>query len=234
MSMARTLKIVAFLQIVFFGGMGLWAAVEMSFDYLMYIVGMLFFAAIALAIGFSWAPRGMMICAVAGAIAGCVEIAQIGFAQTTFFLYVFIGLCILLALFYQQANVRSHYARRVRRGSILLVDDDKTLLTLLKANFTKEGFLVFLAETGEKGLALAKRYHPDLILLDVILPGVKGRTVCSLLQEDPRTKGIPVIFLTAKDSPDDVQAEMAAGAIAHITKPVNFRNLLDEVNKILK
>ncbi|MCK5081489.1 MAG: response regulator, partial [Candidatus Omnitrophica bacterium] len=69
--------------------------------------------------------------------------------------------------------------------------------------------------------------------LDVILPGIKGREVCQKLKEDPRTKGIPVVFLTAKDSPEDIQAEKDAGSSGHITKPVNIKVLIETIQSIL-
>ncbi len=117
---------------------------------------------------------------------------------------------------------------------ILIVDDDKTLLKMVRSGLMFNGFDVVTAETGEEGIKLAAAEDPDLIILDVILPGLKGREVCAQLKEEAKTKTIPVIFLTSKNSPDDVQAEMAAGGIMHITKPVNMPKLVEEVKKILK
>jgi CheY-like chemotaxis protein len=90
------------------------------------------------------------------------------------------------------------------------------------------------ATSGEKGIQIARLQKPDLIILDVILPGVKGREVCQRLKDDDETGRIPVIFLTAKDSEDDIRAEKAVGAVTHITKPVNAKMLLSEVKKILR
>ena len=101
--------------------------------------------------------------------------------------------------------------------TLLVIDDDRSLLRLLKTNFMRHGISVLTAETGESGLWIAEQHKPDLIILDVILPKMKGRAVCAKLKENPLTKEIPVIFLTAKNSRDDVHAEMEAGALAHIT-----------------
>ncbi len=117
---------------------------------------------------------------------------------------------------------------------ILIIDDDRVLLKMLRVHLTNNGMDVVTADTGEKGLDLALRKEPDLIVLDVILPGVKGREVCAKIKEHKKTKDIPVIFLTSKDSPDDVQAEMKAGALMHLTKPVDPNQLLSVIKNILK
>ena len=120
-----------------------------------------------------------------------------------------------------------------KRKRILIIDDDKSLLALMKGNLSPGGFDVLTAMTGEKGIEMAKKIGPDLIFLDVILPGIKGREVCAKLKEDPKTRDIPVIFLTAKNSPDDVKAELELGAITHLTKPLDSQKMLEEVRHIL-
>jgi len=117
--------------------------------------------------------------------------------------------------------------------TLLVIDDDRALLRLLETNFRRYGIFVISAETGERGLAMAEKHNPDLIILDVILPKMKGRAVCAQLKANPATKDIPVIFLTAKNSMADVEAEMEVGAHAHITKPVDFKDLFSQVKKIL-
>ena len=116
---------------------------------------------------------------------------------------------------------------------ILIVDDDQGLLKVIRAGLMQKGYQIYAAATGEKGLRLAKQIKPDLIILDVILPGIKGREVCALLKEDGETRDIPVIFMTAKDSPDDVKAELEVGAVSHLTKPINVQQLFVEIKKIL-
>jgi DNA-binding response OmpR family regulator len=117
--------------------------------------------------------------------------------------------------------------------TILVIDDDKGLIKMLETSLSAQGYLVFSANTGEGGLQIAQNKVIDLILLDVILPGLKGRQVCVKLKENEKTRAIPVVFLTAKDSPDDVKAELAAGAIAHITKPIDLHELIAKLREVL-
>jgi len=116
---------------------------------------------------------------------------------------------------------------------ILVVDDDKGFLKMIRVGLMNHGFDVLSADTGEKGIQLAQKKSPDLIVLDVLLPGIKGREVCVKLKQDKNTSSIPVMFLTAKDSPDDVRAEIEAGAVTHLTKPVDFKKLVLEIKHIL-
>lgn len=142
---------------------------------------------------------------------------------------------VVIVLFFSQSRIKFQMERDWQniRKSILVVDDDEGLLRTVKRILLPNGYSVLTATTGERGLQIAKNQKPDLILLDVILPGIKGRELCSRLKENPETREIPVAFLTAKDSPDDIDAEMAAGAISHLTKPVESKLLLEEIKKIL-
>ncbi len=117
--------------------------------------------------------------------------------------------------------------------TVLVIDDDFTFVKLVKAHFLKQAITVLGAESGERGLEMAKRYKPDLIILDVILPGMKGREVCAKLKEDIATENIPVMFVTFKNSLDDISAEMELGAVMHLTKPINYGHLYEQVYKIL-
>ena len=117
---------------------------------------------------------------------------------------------------------------------ILVIDDDEAISKIVRPILLSHGFSVLTANTGEDGLQIATAQKPDLILLDVILPGLKGREVCQKLKENPETKDIPIVFLTAKDSPEDVQAEIDVGAAAHLTKPVNAKTLIETVQNILE
>ncbi len=116
---------------------------------------------------------------------------------------------------------------------ILIIDDDKTLQMMLKTVLASNGFDVVSTFSGEEGLLLARAEKPDFIILDVIMPGIKGRDVCRQLKADPQTKDIPVLFLTSKDSEDDVEAELKAGAVGHVTKPVNSMSLVRKIKQIL-
>jgi DNA-binding response OmpR family regulator len=116
---------------------------------------------------------------------------------------------------------------------ILIIDDDKTLQMMLKTVLASHGFDVISTFSGEEGLLLASSEKPDFVILDVIMPGVKGREVCRKLKADPQTKDIPILFLSSKDSEDDVEAELKAGAVGHVTKPVNSMSLVRKIKQIL-
>jgi len=116
---------------------------------------------------------------------------------------------------------------------ILLVDDDPGVHLVIVPILSKAGYIAISAKNGEQALHLALNERPDLIVLDVIMPGIKGRDLCKKIKAYDVLKETSVIFLTAKDSDDDVKAEGEAGAIAHLTKPVNPVDLLKTINGII-
>ena len=117
---------------------------------------------------------------------------------------------------------------------ILIVDDDPGVHLILNPILIKQGHTVISASNGEQGLQLALSERPQLIILDVIMPGIKGRDLCTKIKAYDVLKDIPIIFLTAKDSPEDVAAELAAGAVAHVTKPINSEQFISVISPILK
>ena len=117
---------------------------------------------------------------------------------------------------------------------ILLVDDDPGIHVVVSAILNKAGHVVISANNGERALHLALSGRPDLIILDVILPGIKGRDLCKKIKAYEVLKEIPVIFLTAKDSEDEINAEIEAGAIAHLNKPVNPDELLKIIHEVAR
>jgi len=150
-----------------------------------------------------------------------------------FFIFILPAIFTVSYLFNPIVSARFDEAIHWLGKKILVIDDDQGFVAMLKTNLHMRGFDVVTALTGERGLMEAEAKKPDLILLDVILPGIKGRDVCIRLKDNPKTKNIPVFFLTAKNSPDDIRAEMAVGGVTHITKPVDFPRLLQEINAIL-
>ena len=116
---------------------------------------------------------------------------------------------------------------------ILLVDDDPGAHLLIVPILSKAGYTVISAKSGEQALLLALGERPDLIILDVIMPGIKGRDLCKKIKAYDVLKDTAVIFLTAKDSQDDIEAELEAGAVTHLTKPVNPTDLLYTINGII-
>ena len=142
------------------------------------------------------------------------------------------GIFALVLYFYRGVSARAQ-GKGGASWTILVIDDDLTFVKLVRAHFVKQGLNVLSSESGERGIEMAKRWRPDLIVLDVILPGMKGRTVCAKLKEESATENIPVIFVTFKNSLDDISAEMELGAVMHLTKPVDYENLYSQVIKIL-
>ncbi len=141
---------------------------------------------------------------------------------------------VMFGVYFLRKDVRQHFRSRPRSGrTILVIDDDEILIRTVRTILTAHGYHVCAAHRGEDGLHMARHQHPDLILLDVILPGIKGREVCRRLKSDKETKDIPVIFITAKDSQDDIEAEMKAGGEAHLTKPVNKESLILTVQGVI-
>lgn len=147
--------------------------------------------------------------------------------------YIFMNFIIFL--FFSQSRIRMFFKSNPVADwkTVLLIDDDQTQWVTVRSILMNHGFSVLVANTGEEGMQIAKSQKPDLILLDVILPGIKGRDVCRRLKSDAVTKEIPVIFLTAKNSPDDIAAEKEVGATAHLTKPVDVKTLVSAVKEAL-
>jgi two-component system phosphate regulon response regulator PhoB len=117
---------------------------------------------------------------------------------------------------------------------ILVVDDEEDILELVKFNLLKEGFSVITALTGEEAIKAVLREHPDLIILDLMLPGLNGYEVCRLLKNNPDTAAIPIVMLTAKDAEGDELRGWEMGADDYITKPFSNKILLARVKNILK
>ncbi len=117
---------------------------------------------------------------------------------------------------------------------ILIVDDEKDILDLLEFNLQNEGYNTVTASDGEQALLTAKAENPDLIILDIMLPGKDGWEVLKELRKDPQTLDIPVIFLTAKDSEIDEVLGLELGADDYIVKPISIRKLLARIKKVLK
>jgi DNA-binding response OmpR family regulator len=106
--------------------------------------------------------------------------------------------------------------------TILTVDDTPANIRLLTHYLEKQGYRVITAEDGFEGFKAAIQYHPDLVLLDVMMPGTDGYEVCELLKAEEETKDIPVVFLTAKADVEDRVKGFELGAVDYITKPFNL------------
>lgn len=120
------------------------------------------------------------------------------------------------------------------KDKILVIDDEKDILDLVEYNLKQNGYKVACVATGEEALDAARSYKPDLILLDLMLPGVDGFDVCKDLKSQPDTQEIPVIMLTAKSEDIDVVTGLELGADDYITKPFSPRVLIARVRAILR
>ncbi len=117
---------------------------------------------------------------------------------------------------------------------ILIIEDEKDIIELLDFNLSKDGFEVSSAPTGEDGLRLARTNSPDLILLDLMLPGINGLDICKLLKTDHKTGHIPIVMLTAKDEDIDVVTGLEVGADDYITKPFSPKVLIARIRTVLR
>ena len=115
---------------------------------------------------------------------------------------------------------------------ILLVDDSPTERHIIGEILTKAGFIVCIAEDGEKGIAQAKIQIPDLIIMDVIMPGLNGFQAARTISKDPKTLHIPIILCTTKDQDTDKIWGLRQGARDYVVKPVNATELLTKITAL--
>ena len=117
---------------------------------------------------------------------------------------------------------------------ILIVDDEKDFTDTLSMRLEALGFDIIKAYTGKEGIEKAHAERPDLIILDIMMPEMNGYDVCRKLKIDDKYKSIPIIILTAKFQPNDVEFGKEMGADAYLTKPLELGALLHKVNAILR
>ncbi|MBK7127989.1 MAG: response regulator transcription factor [Crocinitomicaceae bacterium] len=118
--------------------------------------------------------------------------------------------------------------------SILIIDDEPDIRTLIRYNLEKEGYTVHDAKSGEEGLLLAKAHQPDLILLDVMMPGMDGMETCEKLKAVPELSTTMICFLTARGEDYSQIAGLEAGADDYITKPIKPKLLTSRISALLR
>ncbi len=123
---------------------------------------------------------------------------------------------------------------RKTKQTILVVDDEKDLVDLIAYNLQRNGYSVLTATSGDTALEIASREIPDLILLDLMLPGMSGTDVARKLKADARTASVPIIMLTAKSEETDVVVGLTLGADDYVTKPFSMKILLARLNTVLR
>jgi two-component system, OmpR family, alkaline phosphatase synthesis response regulator PhoP len=116
---------------------------------------------------------------------------------------------------------------------ILVCDDDANIRNIMEFSLETESFQVLVAADGDEALRLVASEHPDLVILDVMMPGSDGVAVCRELKQNPATRHIPVLLLTARSGKGDRETGLAAGADDYITKPFSPQRLVEKVHGVL-
>jgi DNA-binding response OmpR family regulator len=119
------------------------------------------------------------------------------------------------------------------KTTILLVDDEEDVLRPIAFRLEAQGFSVLLEPDGELGFETAVAKLPDLILLDIMMPGIDGLTLCTMLKEREDTGAIPIIILTAKTTVGDVQKAFESGADDYVAKPFEWDELCGKISRCL-
>ncbi len=117
---------------------------------------------------------------------------------------------------------------------ILIVDDEPGVVVPIQFLMEQQGYRVMIAERGEDALDLIYHYRPDLVLLDIMLPGIDGYEVCEIIRLDSNFRDIKIIFLTAKGREVEIAKGLALGADAYITKPFSNTALVAKVKELLE
>ena len=122
----------------------------------------------------------------------------------------------------------------MKKPKIVVIEDEVDILEVINYNLSKEGFDVCSALDGEEGLALIKKEVPDLVLLDLMLPGLDGIEICRTLKADHSTRSIPIIMVTAKGEESDIVLGLGMGADDYVVKPFRPRELMARIRSVLR
>jgi two-component system phosphate regulon response regulator PhoB len=121
-----------------------------------------------------------------------------------------------------------------RRKKILVVDDERDLVELIALNLQRSGYEYLVAHDGNTGLEMARKQSPDLIVLDLMMPGMSGQDVAARLKGDPATATIPILMLTAKSEETDIIVGLSMGADDYVTKPFSMKVLMARITAVLR
>ncbi len=120
-----------------------------------------------------------------------------------------------------------------QKHTILTIEDTASFRKLIKMTLEFEGFHVLEASDGQSGLDLARSANPDLILLDLMMPGMDGLQVCRQLQANPQLQPVPIVLLSSSDDSDEIEACLQLGAQGYLLKPFRPKMLIDVVREKL-
>ena len=121
-----------------------------------------------------------------------------------------------------------------RKKKILVVDDERDLVDLIGMNLLRQGYEAVTAHDGKVGLEMARKLAPDLILLDLMMPGLTGQEVATRLKGEPQTANIPVLMLTARGEETDIIVGLSLGADDYVTKPFSMKVLMARIAAVLR
>ena len=125
------------------------------------------------------------------------------------------------------------YKLDLNTAKVFIVDDEPEITEIVETFLSEHGFQVLTENTPSHAIEKAKNYKPDVILLDIMMPGIDGYAICQNLKEDPNFYNTPVIFLTGKDKSDDMGRSFKSGGDMFIKKPFSCERLLEIVNIVL-
>lgn len=124
--------------------------------------------------------------------------------------------------------------KHTARKHIVVVEDEIDILEVIEYNLVREGYQVSVARDGTAGLKKIRKKKPDLVLLDLMLPGIDGLEICRLLKSKPKTSSIPIIIVTAKDDESDIVLGLGLGADDYVSKPFSPKELVARVKAVLR
>ncbi len=133
-----------------------------------------------------------------------------------------------------QGSVRQTHQENQSQHSVLVIDDEENIVEFIRLGLRYEGFQVESAPDGEQGITAAQRVNPEIIILDLMMPIIDGIEVCKRLRDNPTTRDIPILMLTAKDDVRDRIVGLDAGADDYLTKPFDFDELMARIRAILR
>ncbi len=122
----------------------------------------------------------------------------------------------------------------VRGKKVVVIEDEPDISEVIEYNLSREGYRVYATRDGEEGLQAVKRERPELVLLDLMLPGLDGIEVCRRLKENPVTRSLPIIMVTAKGEESDVVLGLGIGADDYVTKPFSPKELIARIKAVLR
>jgi DNA-binding response OmpR family regulator len=122
----------------------------------------------------------------------------------------------------------------VSKKKIVVIEDEPDILEVLSYNLKREGYEVYPASDGHRGLSLIRKESPDLVLLDLMLPGMDGVEICGAIKKDPQTQGTLIIMVTAKGEESDIVLGLGVGADDYISKPFSPKELIARVKAVLR